>query len=110
MRRGKITLEEVTDAIKQTKGNRAPGEDRITADMLKADPHLSAQMLVKVFNQAWDEEKVPEDWKRGIIVKLPKKEIHQCVETGGESTSCRCQERYFAEFYFKGSGREWTNG
>ena len=73
MRRGKITIEEVTDAIKQTKGNRAPGEDRITADMLKADPHLSAQMLVKVFNQAWDEEKVPEDWKRGIIVKLPKK-------------------------------------
>ena len=49
------------------------GEDRVTADMLKADPHLSAQMLVKLFNQAWEEEEVPDDWKKGIIVKLPKK-------------------------------------
>ena len=49
MKKGKITVEEIASAIKQTKGNRAPGEDRVTADMLKADPHLSAQMLVKLF-------------------------------------------------------------
>ena len=61
MKKGKITVEEIASAIKQTKGNRAPGEDRVTADMLKADPHLSAQMLVKLFNQAWEEEKVPDD-------------------------------------------------
>ena len=73
MKKGKITVEEIASAIKQTKGNRAPGEDRVTADMLKADPHLSAQMLVKLLNQAWGEEKVPDDWKKGIIVKLPKK-------------------------------------
>ncbi|XP_068739101.1 uncharacterized protein [Montipora capricornis] len=54
MKEGKITVEEIASAIKQTKGNRAPGEDRVTADMLKADPHLSAQMLVKLFNQAWE--------------------------------------------------------
>ena len=73
MKKGKITVEEIASAIKQTKGNRAPGEDCVTADMLKADPHLSAQMLVKLFNQAWEEEKVPDDWKKGIIMKLPKK-------------------------------------
>ena len=73
MKKGKITVEEIASAIKETKGNRAPGEDRVTADMLKADPHLSAQMLVRLFNQAWGKEKVPDDWKKGIIVKLPKK-------------------------------------
>ena len=73
MKKGKITVDEIATAIKQTKGNRAPGEDRLTADMLKADPTLSAKALYKIFNQAWDEERVPEDWKRGIIVKLPKK-------------------------------------
>ena len=73
MKKRKITVEEIASAIKQNKGNRAPGEDRLTADMLKADLHLSAQMLVKLFNQAWEEEKVPDDWKKGIIVKLPKK-------------------------------------
>ena len=73
MKRGQITQDEIRDAIRQTKGNRAPGEDRITADMLKADPDVSAKSLEKMFNSVWEEEKVPESWKKGIIVKLPKK-------------------------------------
>ena len=73
MKRGRITRQEITEAIRQTKGNRAPGEDRITADMLKADPATSARVLEELFNRVWEEEKVPETWKKGIIVKLPKK-------------------------------------
>ena len=72
-KRGCITQQEIQEAIRQTKGNRAPGEDRITADMLKADPATSAKTLGKLFNKVWEEEKVPETWKKGIIVKLPKK-------------------------------------
>ena len=40
--RGNITQQEIEKAITQTKGNRAPGEDRVTADMLKTDPTTSA--------------------------------------------------------------------
>ena len=61
MKKGKITVEEIASAIKQTKGNRAPGEDRVIADMLKADPHLSVKMLVRLFNQAWEKKKMPDD-------------------------------------------------
>ena len=42
MKKGRITGAEIVTAIKQTKGNRASGEDKITADMLKADPTFSA--------------------------------------------------------------------
>ena len=42
MTRGNITQQEIEKAIRQTKGNRAPGKDRVTADMLKADPTTSA--------------------------------------------------------------------
>ena len=73
MTRGNITQQETERAIRQTKGNRAPGEDRVTADMLKADPTTSAKSLKKLCNKVWEEEKVPEAWKRGIIVKLPKR-------------------------------------
>ena len=73
MKQGRVTQEEIKEALRHTKGNRAPGEDRITADMLKADTATSAKALDKLFNKVWEEETVPETWKRGIIVKLPKK-------------------------------------
>ena len=68
-----ITCEEIEKAIRDTKGNRAPGQDRITADMLKADASMSATCLVELFNKEWTEEGVPEEWQKGIIIKLPKK-------------------------------------
>jgi len=73
MKRGSITQHEIIEAIKQTKGNKAPGEDKITSDMLKADPRESAKHLVELFNKVWEEERVPDSWKKGVIVKLPKK-------------------------------------
>ena len=68
-----ISCTEIEEAILETKGNRATGEDKISADMLKADPTMSAKCLVELFNKVWVEEEVPEAWKKGIIVKLPKK-------------------------------------
>ena len=67
MKRGRITQGEIKEAIRHTKGNRAPGEDRITADMLKADTATSAKALDKLFNKVWEEETVPETWKRGSL-------------------------------------------
>ena len=73
MDKGPITCQEIEKAIRDTKGNRAPGQDRITADMLKADASMSATCLVELFNKVWTEEGVPEEWQKGIIIKLPKK-------------------------------------
>ncbi|GFS05814.1 endonuclease-reverse transcriptase [Elysia marginata] len=60
MRKGPITCLEIEKAIANSKSNRAPGEDRITADMLKADPSMSAKCLVGLFNKVWAEEKAPD--------------------------------------------------
>ena len=79
MKKGPITCQEIEKAIKETKGNRAPGEDRITSDMLKADPTASAKCLVELFNIVWTKEEVPENWQKGIIIKLPKKgDLSEC--------------------------------
>ncbi|GFR65631.1 endonuclease-reverse transcriptase [Elysia marginata] len=42
--------------------------------MLKADPSGSDKCPVGLFNKVWTEEKVPDAWKKGILIKLPKKE------------------------------------
>ena len=50
-----------------------------TADLLGVDTDCTVQVLYELFNRIWEEESVPEDWLRGLIIKLPKK---------GDLTSC----------------------
>ena len=70
---GSISKEEIRSAIKDLKSNKAPGSDNITAEILKADVETTVNELEKLFKIIWESEEVPEDWKEGLIVKLPKK-------------------------------------
>ena len=72
-------LTEVKAAINTLKNNKASGPDNIPAEVLKADPDLSARYLLPLIQQIWREEKCPEDWKNGHITILPKKgDLSQC--------------------------------
>ena len=70
---------EIRSALGDMKSEKAPGIDSITADLLRADTDTTVQVLHELFNKIWEEESVPEDWLRGLIIKLPKK---------GDLTSC----------------------
>jgi len=63
-----INLEEVQRAVSSLMNNKAPGVDEISAEMLKHGKET------ELFNMIWQDLKVPEDWKKGVIIKLPKKE------------------------------------
>ena len=67
------TFQEVKAAITSLKNDKAPGPDLITAEMLKADIDLSARTLTDLFGKIWRQEKIPMDWSKGVIIKLPKK-------------------------------------
>ena len=67
------TEEEVRWAIHTLKNGKAAGPDDFPAEALKAAPYTSAAMLWKIIERIWKEEKVPQDWKEGFLVKLPKK-------------------------------------
>ena len=74
-----ITKEEIRRAIKKLKNNKAAGTDNIQAEMMKESEDISVDVLYTLFNRIWDEGSVPEQWKEGIIVKLPKKgDLTQC--------------------------------
>jgi len=68
-----INNEEIIVAVKSMKSGKAAGRDRITAELLKVDKDLAAKQMEKLFKVIWEEEVVPDEWKQGIIVKIPKK-------------------------------------
>jgi len=59
-------------ALKKTKSGKAPGIDGIPAELYKADSDVAVKELTRLFSRIWH-EKVPDKWKQGLIVKLPKK-------------------------------------
>jgi len=67
------TKTEIIAAIKNLKNGKSPGQDNLDAELFKADPELSADILQPLFSAIWEEEAIPEEWTKGIIIKIPKK-------------------------------------
>ena len=68
-----LSKQEIIDAIKTLRNNKAPGGDGLSAELFKADPETAAAILLPLFKQIWREEKIPSDWTKGIIITIPKK-------------------------------------
>ena len=69
----KPSKEEIAKAIQKQKNGKAPGPDGISAEILKGVVNTSTQMLYEIYAKVWEEETIPEDWKEGHLVKIPKK-------------------------------------
>ncbi|XP_062609155.1 craniofacial development protein 2-like [Saccostrea cucullata] len=67
------TKEEIMNAVKTLKNGKSPGRDNLDAELFKADPGIAATILQPLFTAVWDGEKVPDDWCKGVIFKIPKK-------------------------------------
>ena len=68
-----FTIDEVEEAIKSLKNNKACGWDKITAETLKAGGLPMRQLLLRVINLAWSQGKTPEDRSKGLITPVFKK-------------------------------------
>ncbi len=78
------TRSEIKSAIKQMSNNKAPGPDTIPAEALKGDIDTSTEMLYNLIGQIWEKEEVPQEWKDGLIIKLPKKgDLSRCENYRG---------------------------
>ena len=67
------TKAEVSKAIKSLKSGKAAGPDGIPPEALKADVQTSTEMIHPLLMKIWESEQIPEEWKKGYLVKLPKK-------------------------------------
>jgi exonuclease III len=66
------TLSEVQCAIKQMKNGKAPGNDGISADVIKAGGLPMAKWLQEIFVDIWKNETMIEDWTTAILIRLYK--------------------------------------
>ena len=70
---GPVTKLEIKNAIKDMKNDKAAGIDNITVETMKAGIDTTVDVLHQLLSLIWEEERIPEDWCKGLIVKLPKK-------------------------------------
>ena len=70
---GPFTIQELRKVISRLKNGKAPGVDNISAEMLKASPPIALCQLLNIWNQILDQCKVPSDWRRALLAKIPKK-------------------------------------
>ena len=68
-----ISLEEIRNAIKKLRVRKAPGIDTICAETLKAGGTAMENMLFKIFNKIWKDEKTPQDWSKMLVSPIHKK-------------------------------------
>ena len=79
-----FTVEEVERVLQNLKNNKSPGEDLITGEMCKAMGENGIGRLHSLINNIWMSESIPNDWKRGVIVKVPKKgDLSDCSNWRG---------------------------
>ena len=64
---------EIIQAVNSLKSGKAPGHDNLNVELLKANPELAATILTPLFTKIWEQEEIPSDWSRGVIIKIPKK-------------------------------------
>ncbi|XP_025766010.1 uncharacterized protein LOC112847802 [Oreochromis niloticus] len=68
-----ISAGEVTEAVKQLLGGRAPGVDEVRPEFLKALDVVGLSWLTCLYNVAWRSGAVPLDWQTGVVLPIFKK-------------------------------------
>jgi hypothetical protein len=70
---------EIITAIRELKKGKAPGIDDDVPEVLKIHPNSLAEIFEPLLREIWEQEELPKERTKGIIIKLPKK---------GDLTNC----------------------
>lgn len=68
-----ISVDEVKHAIENSKPKKAPGPDRIPAELLKIMSQHCIATLTSLFNNIYNSGTFPDDWLVSTFVTIPKK-------------------------------------
>ena len=72
--------DEVREAILQLKNNKAPGDDGITAELLKLGGETIVEEMTRIAVSIWRSERIPEDWLMQITIPVYKKGAHDICD------------------------------
>lgn len=76
-----ILREEVIRVVHNMKAGKAPGPDKVHAELLKTLSGKEIDNLVLLFNKIYQTGKIPEDWLKSTFIPIPKKpNARRCEE------------------------------
>ena len=64
---------EVEKALRQMKSSKAPGEDQIVVEIIRAEGEITLRKIQDLFSAVLRTETVPKEWKNAIITLIFKK-------------------------------------
>ncbi|KAI5735287.1 hypothetical protein M8J77_016627 [Diaphorina citri] len=67
-----IDRNEVTKAVKKMKNGKSEGVDQIPVEVWKSLGEEGIDILLDLMNKLWNQEVIPDDWKRSMIVPIYK--------------------------------------
>ena len=71
---------EVKWALRSTAVSKASGCDQIPAELFKSLKDDAVKVLHSLFQQIWKTQQWPQNWKRSILIPIPKKgSIKECA-------------------------------
>ncbi|KAK3550062.1 hypothetical protein QTP86_019161, partial [Hemibagrus guttatus] len=68
----KIRKDEVRKALKRMKSGKAVGPDDIPVEVWKCLGEAAVEFLTSLFNRALESERMPEEWRRSVLVPIFK--------------------------------------
>uniref|UniRef100_A0A8D8V6E2 Craniofacial development protein 2 n=1 Tax=Cacopsylla melanoneura TaxID=428564 RepID=A0A8D8V6E2_9HEMI len=66
-------IDEVCNAIKRMRNNRAPGEDGVVAELIKYGGYAVENTIHDIIKEVWENETMPDSWNVGVICPIHKK-------------------------------------
>ena len=66
-----FTVKDLNSVLSKTK-DTSPGEDGVTYQMIRNMPDHAKEHLVQMFNKFFKDSHFPEQWKKAIIIPIPK--------------------------------------
>ena len=80
-----ISEEEVRDAMRKMKNNKAVGPDNIPIEAWKCLGREGIEWLTKLYGKVWETGKMPDEWRKSVLVPIFKKkgDIQECKNYRG---------------------------
>ncbi|KAK3573216.1 hypothetical protein QTP86_015137, partial [Hemibagrus guttatus] len=81
----KIRKDEVRKALKRMKSGKAVGPDDIPVEVWKCLGEAAVEFLANLFNRVLESERMPEEWRRSVLVPIFKKkgDVQSCSNYRG---------------------------
>ena len=67
-----FSFKELKDAIRSSKINTSPGDDKIPYEIIKHLHKNALKILLVLYNKIWTENQLPDDWHHAIILPILK--------------------------------------